>query len=341
MITIDGSFGEGGGQILRTSLSLSLVTGREFTIQKVRANREKPGLRHQHLESVRAAAAIGQAEIEGAALGSQELTFRPRGVVAGEYAFAVSTAGSVTLILQTILPALMTAKEPSALVLEGGTHNPMAPPFDFVAKSFLPLVNRMGPTVKAKLDRHGFFPVGGGKMRVTIKPVPALQRLDLVERGNFIACRCRALLANLPEHIGEREIKVLKRKLDVEIKKADVESVASHGMGNVLLVEIESANLTEVFVGFGEKGLRAEIVADRLAKEVNRYLEFQAPVGDHLADQLLLPMALAGGGSFVTMPLSQHAVTNIEVIRQFLPLTLRVSPAGEGMERVEVESPGT
>lgn len=336
VITLDGSLGEGGGQVLRTALSLSLVTGKEFCIANIRANRKKPGLQNQHLQAVNAAAAVGQAEVEGAALNSRQLTFRPRGITHGDFHFAAGTAGSTTLILQTVLPALALAAGPSALVLEGGTHNPMAPPFDFLAKTFLPLFNRMGPTVKAKLDRYGFYPAGGGKLRVTIEPVERPERLDLLNRGNIVSCRCRALVANLPEHIGERELKVLKRKLPLQPDRAEIEIPKSHGMGNVLLVEIESANVTEVFVGFGEKGVRAEIVADRLAKDVTRYVEADVPAGEHLADQLLLPMTLAGGGSFVTLPLSQHALTNIEVIKQFLPVEVKVAPAAENSERVEV-----
>ena len=174
MLTIDGSFGEGGGQILRTALALSLVTGRECRLEKIRAGREKPGLLHQHLAAVNAAAAISRADVEGATLGSRELIFRPNGIAPGEYTFSVGTAGSATLVLQTVFPALLTATGSSGLVLEGGTHNPLAPPFEFVAKSFLPLINRLGPTVRAKLDRHGFYPAGGGKIRVTIEPAATL-----------------------------------------------------------------------------------------------------------------------------------------------------------------------
>ncbi len=338
MLTIDGSIGEGGGQILRTALSLSLVTGREFRIENIRANRSKPGLLHQHLAAVSAAAAISQAEAEGAALGSQQLTFRPRGVSGGEYRFATGTAGSATLVLQTVLPALLTASQPSALVLEGGTHNPFAPPFEFIHDTFLPTIERTGARVRAKLDRHGFYPAGGGKLRVTIQPATKLARVDLLERGNVIACRCRALVSELPPHIAERELKVLKRKLPVEIDALDVEEVKAHGPGNVVLVEIQCAHVTEVFVGFGERGVRAEAVAEGVAKEAREYLNAQVPIGKHLADQLLLPMALASGGSFVTLPLTQHALTNLEVLNMFLPVDVKTQPEGERGVRVEITS---
>src|SRR5215470_13994646 len=163
-IRIDGSFGEGGGQILRSSLSLSLVTGKPFRIENIRANREKPGLLRQHLTAVPAAAEVGAAEVEGASLGSKALSFVPGKVRAGEFRFAIGTAGSGTLGHQTILPALITAVGPSRIDIEGGTHNPAAPPFDFLERSFIPLIERMGPKVKFELQRFVFYPGGGGRM---------------------------------------------------------------------------------------------------------------------------------------------------------------------------------
>src|SRR2546428_9297761 len=160
MITIDGSFGEGGGQILRTALSLSLATGTPFRIENIRAGRKKAGLLRQHLTAVLAAAEIGAAEIEGATLGSTMLTFTPKSVRAGEYRFAVGTAGSGTLVFQTILPALLRASAATRVTIEGGTHNSAAPPFDFLDRTFLPLIRKMGATVSLKLERYGFYPAG-------------------------------------------------------------------------------------------------------------------------------------------------------------------------------------
>src|SRR5690242_7527890 len=194
MIIIDGSFGEGGGQILRTSLTLSLVTGKPLRIERIRAGRKSPGLLRQHLAAVNAAARVGYAEVEGASLGARELTFRPQTVAAGHYQFAVGTAGSATLVLQTVLPALLTADAPSTLVLEGGTHNPYAPPFDFLEKTFLPLLNRMGPRVEARLERHGFYPAGGGRFIVEITPAQQLGRFELDDRGAITGRRARALI---------------------------------------------------------------------------------------------------------------------------------------------------
>src|SRR5215831_445162 len=183
MLKIDGSLGEGGGQVLRTSLALSALTGQPFEIEKIRASRKKPGLMRQHLTSVQAAARVCNAHVEGAAISSQSLRFAPGPAVAGVYEFQVGTAGSATLVLQTVLPPLLLARGPSRVVVEGGTHNPLAPPFDFLERSFLPLIQRMGPSVELELRRPGFFPAGGGRFHAKIKPVKKLVRFDLLERG--------------------------------------------------------------------------------------------------------------------------------------------------------------
>lgn len=336
MLVIDGSQGEGGGQILRSSLSLSLITRTPFRIERIRAGRDKPGLQRQHLAAVRAAAAVGSAEIEGDSLGSQNLVFRPGMLSPGRHRFSTGGAGSTLLVLQTVLPPLLTAGGPSQLSLEGGTHNIFAPPFDFVAKTFLPLVNRMGPTVSATLDRHGFFPGGGGAFHVEIQPAP-LRPIRVLTRGPIKAARLRALLAGgLPRHIAERELSVAARKLPVAPVEPEIEEIRhSAGPGNVLMIELESDGHTEVFTGFGEKGVRAEAVAESAVAEARAYLDHGAPVGEHLADQLLLPMALAGGGAFLTGPLSRHAATNIEVIERFLPVSFAAIPGDDGTVRVE------
>jgi RNA 3'-terminal phosphate cyclase (ATP) len=319
MITIDGSQGEGGGQILRSALALSLITGRAFTMTHIRAGRKKTGLMRQHLTAVTAAAEIGQATVTGAALGSASLTFAPGDVRPGDYHFSVGTAGSATLVLQTVLPALLCAKEPSALRLEGGTHNPWAPPFDFLTKAFLPLVNRMGPTVEATLVRPGFYPAGGGEFHVTITPAAALRPIELLERGQTRRTIATATVAHLPRHIAERELRVIGGKLGLAGDDLVVEEVAnSRGPGNVVSIVVESEHLTEVFTGFGQHQVPAETVADKAAQQARRYLSAGAAVGEHLTDQLLIPFALAGGGAFRTLGLSPHAQTNIEVIQTFL-----------------------
>ena len=225
MLTIDGSFGEGGGQILRTALALSLVTGKPFRIENIRAGRKTPGLLRQHLTAVSAAAAIGQADVEGAAIGSRAVAFSPTALKSGEYSFAVGTAGSTTLVLQTVLPALLMGEGQSKLTLEGGTHNPFAPPFDFLVRSFLQLMNRMGPRVTAELERPGFYPAGGGKFSVTIEPATPLARLDLLTRGDLVARRAKAMIANLPRNVAAREMAVIGKKMSWPSEWLTVEAV--------------------------------------------------------------------------------------------------------------------
>ena len=336
MITIDGSYGEGGGQILRTSLALSLVTGKPFSIHNIRAGRKKPGLMRQHLTAVNAAAEIGLAAIEGNSIGSQAFTFEPEMIKPGNFHFAIGSAGSCTLVFQTILPALIIAGEPSEIILEGGTHNPFAPPFDFLEKAFLPVINRMGPNVDAVLEKPGFYPAGGGRFKVSINPA-GLNRFDLLERGNIINKTARASVANLPVNIANRELKVIREKLkwDRELLKA-VEVENSQGPGNILTVEVESDNITEVFTGFGEKNVSAEKVAKRTVKSVQEYLAFNVPVGRYLADQLLIPMALAGGGKFRTLSPTKHTTTNVEIIKKFLDVEIDVIEYDQNQWEIEI-----
>ena len=329
VMNIDGSQGEGGGQILRTALALSLVTGMPFRIDNIRARRKRPGLLRQHLTAVQAAVRLGQAEVRGAALGSTRLDFAPGAVMPGAYEFNVGTAGSTTLVLQTVLPALLTAARPSALRFSGGTHNPLAPPFDFLKQTFLPLIARMGPRVTAVLDVPGFYPAGGGQFGITIEPAAALARIDLLRRGDIRRTSARAIIANLPRHIAERELAVVAQELGWAPACLHVEEPArTLGPGNVLLLEIESENTTETVAAFGERGVRAEAVARKAVTEARRYLDAGVPIGEHLADQLLLPIALAGGGSFRTCALSSHARTNIEVLKLFLECEVTVEESG-------------
>jgi len=339
MITIDGSQGEGGGQILRTSLALSLVTGQPFRMERIRAKRQKPGLLKQHLTAVEAAKTVGCAEAGGVSLGSQALEFRPGPVMPGTYRFAVRTAGSATLVLQTVLPALLTASGHSTLTLEGGTHNPMAPPFDFLARCFMPLTRRMGPSVELELRRHGFFPTGGGQFHARIEPAKKLSRLDLPERGSIRSRQAEILISKLPEHVGQRELTVVRDELKWCAEECGVE-VIQHptGPGNAVVLAIETEHVTEVFTGFGERGRPAEDVARAAVRAAKTWLESNVPVDEHLADQLLIPMSLAGGGSFRTTTPSPHTTTNAQVIQRFLPVAIGMEQESELVWRVIVGS---
>ena len=338
MIEIDGSFGEGGGQILRTSLALSLITRQPFRIERIRAGRKNPGMMRQHLTSVLAAARVGDAHVEGAEPGSQELTFRPQSLRGGHSTFAIGTAGSTTLVLQTILVPLLIAPERSVIELEGGTHNSAAPSFDFLTRSFLPLIARMGATVDATLERPGFYPAGGGRIVVTIEPVAQLARLELLERGAVVARSARAVVANLSHDIARREIAVVAEKTGwpEEILQAHT-ILGSIGPGNALTIEVACEHVTEVVTGFGQRGVRAEEVASRAVDEMQRYLGSTGAVGEHLADQLLLPMAVGGGGAFTTLEPTLHTRTNAEVIRRFGAADVRIEEES-GRYRVSIGS---
>jgi RNA 3'-terminal phosphate cyclase (ATP) len=336
MIDIDGSFGEGGGQILRTSLSLSLVTGQAFRIRNIRAHRERSGLLRQHLTAVLAAAEVGQAQVEGATLGSRALSFQPGTITGGSYHFAVGTAGSGTLVFQTVLPALMMIREPSHLTIEGGTHNPGAPPFDFIERAFLPIINRMGPQVHVELSRYGFYPAGGGRFTASITPAASCSPIHLDERGAIPSRGITVILANLPRHIATREIETAAQALDWGPDCSKIVSTKnSASPGNTLLIEVQSAAVTEIFSAHGQLGVPAETVAQEAAREAGKYLASEAVLGDHLTDQVLLPLALAGSGSFTATDLTLHSRTNMEVIQQFLPVRFATEQIGTGW-RVQV-----
>lgn len=326
-LEIDGAMGEGGGQVLRTALALSVCTGKPFRITRIRAGRKKPGLRQQHLTAVRAARDISSAEIEGDEIGSMTLRFVPSEVHSGRYHFAIGTAGSTTLVLQTVLYPLLLAKGESYLTLTGGTHNIHAPPYDFLEQSFLPLLQQTGAQVKITLERYGFYPKGGGRLLVHIIPTTRLRGFSLMERGNIIKRQATALITGIPDHVAKRELQQVADKLSWS------EDCLHHcilppnqGPGNVLLLQIQSEFVTETFTGFGERGVRAETVADRTIKQAAEYMAAKVPVDQHLADQLLLPLALAGEGEFITRAPSSHTLTNIETIRRFLDVSITQTP---------------
>lgn len=323
MIVIDGSEGEGGGQVLRTALSLSLVTGQPFRIENIRANRSRAGVMRQHVTAVEAACAIGGTECEELAVGASTLSFTPGKVKPGEHHFAVGTAGSTSLVLQTILPPLMLAHAPSRLVLDGGTHNIYAPPFDFIDRVFLPILNRMGPHVTAKLGRHGFYPAGGGRIEVEIEPSASLARLDLLERGELHSVEARAVVAALPGEIAVRELEAVEKILGWPEERRRIQQLPERtGPGNILMLEAVFEHVTEIMSGFGKLGVPAQTVGEQASKRMAGYLASDAIAGPYLADQLLLPMALAGGGSFTTVKPSSHARTGAEVIAKFLPIAV-------------------
>ena len=339
MIVIDGSEGEGGGQVLRTALSLSLVTGQPFRIENIRANRSRAGVMRQHVTAVEAACAIGGTECEELAVGASALSFNPGKVKPGEHHFAVGTAGSTSLVLQTVLPPLMLAEAPSRLVLEGGTHNIYAPPFDFIERVFLPILNRMGPQVNARLARHGFYPAGGGRIEVEIEPCRSLTRIDLLERGARVDVEARVLIAALPGEIAVRELEAVAKILGWPEERRGIEQLPDRtGPGNILMLEAKFEHVTEIMSGFGKLGVPAQTVGEQAAKRMAGYLASDAFAGPYLADQLLVLMALAGGGSFTTVKPSSHARTAAEVIGKFLPVAVTFEEKRGGHHLVTVSA---
>jgi RNA 3'-terminal phosphate cyclase (ATP) len=338
MLTIDGGKGEGGGQILRTALASSLLTGKSFRIERIRSSRHRPGLMHQHLAAVEAAAAIAGADTTGVRLGSQALTFEPGEVRPGTYSFVIGTAGSTGLLLETVLVPLLAAGGVSELVIEGGTHNQAAPPFEFLDLTLAPLLRRMGADLSLDLERPGFYPAGGGRIRVQTGEA-SWRPLDLRERGPTHSIRARAMVSGLPITIAERELAVVRTELGRQPMTLSAEEVEATGPGNVVLVVVESEHITEVFTGFGKRGVPAEQVARTVTEQARRYLDSGAAVGPHLADQLLLPLTQSGGGTFLTAPPTDHFKSNIEVLADFFELDVRTSREDETV-MVECEVAG-
>ena len=325
MLTLDGSVGEGEGQILRTSLGLSVVTGQPFRVHSIRARRSRPGLMRQHLCAVRAAAEVSGATLSGDEIGSRELIFQPGPARSGTYHFAIGSAGSATLVLQTVLPALLLAEGTSTLVLEGGTHNSMAPPWDSIDRAFFPLVRRLGAQVSGALHSYGFYPAGGGKIDVTIEGGAKLGELVLRDRGKIVETQLRAMISQIPGIVGVKEVEAFCSAVPWwDRAKSRPEVIRrSPGPGNAMVADIVCENVTEVFTVFGERGVPSETVAENLAKEVQRHVDADVPIGEHLADQILLPMALGRGGAYRTVALTDHTRTQAEVIRMFLGTKIR------------------
>ena len=337
MLEIDGK--EGGGQLLRTALALSLCTGEAFRMEHIRAKRARPGLMRQHLTAVQAACDVGNATTSGAEPGSLLLEFTPGAVRGGDYHWPIGTAGSTTLVVQTVLPALWMAGVDARLRLEGGTHNPLAPNADFMADSFLPLMRRMGLEADIRLERHGFYPAGGGAIVVDIAasklPVP----VHLPERGDGMSLSVTALMSSVPGRVGERELDAVRRRLPIADEHRHIrQAIGSPGPGNALMVRVEGSEVTELFTAFGERGVTSERVAELVSAETDAYLASGAAVGPYLADQLLLPLALAGGGSFTTQAPTAHSRSNAALIEKFLPVQIDFDERGNDLWSVTVSA---
>ncbi len=322
VIELDGSFGEGGGQILRSSLALALLTGKAFHLRNVRARRPKPGLQPQHLMSVQSAAAVGQAQVRGASLRSTDLVFEPGPVLAGKWHFPIGTAGATGLVLHTLyLPLAMAGESASDLTLGGGTHVSTSPCFDFLDTTWRPYLKLLGLDIGLKMRRPGFYPRGGGVVEAAIEPVRQLRGLDLRQRSPVHKAVCTSIVANLPDSIAQRQAKRARQRLEeagLQVEMRD--ETWTNGPGTVLTVALDTRPVPTLFFGLGARGKPAERVADEAVEQALAYLGGSAAAVDlHSADQLVLPLALAGGPScYSVAEVTSHLVTNIAVIRRFV-----------------------
>lgn len=315
MIEIDGSQGEGGGQILRTALSLSMITGQAFRLTNIRAARKKPGLMRQHLVCVQAAQRISHADVQGMSLGSQTLTFSPHQVQAGHYEFNIGSAGSTLLVFQTLLPVLILQHSVSQISITGGTHNPLAPSAHFVQECFLVALKKIGICVDFTIEKSGFFPIGAGQISAHIQPWQQPKPLNLLEKNNP-EIQIFGSVLNLPLDILDREFHVLKKCLDVT--QATFVKLNGISEGNHLFVNVVSDNHVQQFSALDEKRKAGEQIAKNLAQQVLDYLDSPALVDEYLADQLLLPLVLGQGGTFTAQNISQHTQTQADIIKRFI-----------------------
>ena len=336
MIELDGAVGEGGGQILRSALTLAMITGRPFRIRNIRANRARPGLMRQHLVAVQAALQVCGGDASGAALGSQDLTFVPGPVHGGDYEFAIGTAGSCTLVLQTVLPALLKADTPSTLRLAGGTHNPMAPPVQFLQRAWCPRLAEMGARIDIHLERFGFYPAGGGIVVARVEPCALLRPHTWMTRGAHRAAYAEAFVAGIPGRVGQRELECVGRAMNWGEDQLLLRALpADQGPGNALMLTLDYEYATEVFTAFGAKSVTSEQVARQVVQRARRYLMSRAAFDEYLADQMMLPLALGGGGRFTLDEVSMHARTNAQVIETFLPVRFTFDQL-DGVDRCTV-----
>lgn len=340
-LALDGSQGEGGGQILRTALALSLITGRPLELHSIRAKRAKPGLQRQHLACVEAAARIGSATLTGAEIGSTELTFLPGAVRGGRYEFRIGSAGSTQLLMQTLLPPLLHANESAELFLEGGTHNPLAPPEPFIQQAFLPALRQMGFNVTLELERPGFYPQGGGRCRVCIQPSSTRQAFVRETAPAAADRRVTALLCleGLPEELGQRALARLGALWELSPESLTLQQTRrALGAGFTVHLAIREDGFANVFSEFGEKRIASTRLIEAVTQSAREFLEHDVPVDEHLADQLLLPMALAVGGTIVTrVTRSQHLQTNADILQRFLGPVLSLESLTNQRTRVQIQ----
>jgi len=327
IIKIDGSFGEGGGQILRTALSLSAITQTPFEIYNIRANRKVPGLSHQHLQAVNSTAQICNAEVIGNQLRSTDLKFYPGETQAGTYHFNIGTAGSVALVLQTIFYPLSLANKHSSITIIGGTHVTHSPCVDYLKQQWLSFLKKIGFDAEIQTFKAGFYPRGGGEILIKITPKSPQHPLQIESRGNLIQVKGLSTVSNLDINIAQRQqLQAEKRFLGQNIPhEISLSEIPSFGKGTMLLLVGKFEYSQCCYFGLGAIGKRAETVADEACNEFFCFLKTRGVIDEYLADQLILPLALTKGTSqFITPRITQHLITNIEIVKLFLPVSIDV-----------------
>lgn len=344
MVEIDGSYGEGGGQILRSALAFSAILKRPLMVRHIRARRKNPGLRPQHLKGVEALAQITEAEVRGAQIESETVTFIPKDIIAGDYRFEVGngkrSAGSVTLLLQTLLPPLCFSRVPSRLTLVGGTHVPWSPPFQYLSEVLSPTLCSMGISVEAGIDRWGWYPQGAGIIRVVIRPSLQFKPISLLDRGALRKIRGLSATSNLPKHVAERQKEYALRRLEREMKMdAEIvvlDNVPGSGPGSFFFLVVESEKAIAGFSSLGERRKPAEKVAKEALDSMKDYIESDGCIDPHLADQLVPFIVLAKGNSaFTTTRITEHLLTNLWVVGHFF--NVRISKLGVKGEQGKIE----
>ena len=331
MVEIDGRYGEGGGQIVRTSLALSSILNVPVHVTDIRANRKKAGLKPQHVTCVRALGTLTDAEVTGAELDSMELYFKPRTHRSGDFSFNVadvkSSAGSVTLILQALLPPLLFSPDTSNVSIRGGTHVEWSPSVHYIMHVFLPTLRRMGAHVRLSLDRWGWYPKGKGSVTVGVEPLQEIQSIRLENRSDLKGVRGFSISSKLPMRVTKR----IRRKADSLLSQAGYDAhirmldTPASCPGVIFFLWAEFEESWAGFSSLGRRGRPAEDVAEDAVRQFFEFVQTEAAIDEHLADQLIIYLALAKGlSSFSTSRITQHLLTSIWVVEQFLPVKFEV-----------------